>query len=338
VFRYLDNDRDIAQARLETTNDEAFGYYEKVKRFDPGGEYADTHQVGLDQALIYLDKAIALDPNFAELYFERARIMNTGFGGRIGVDEARRETRRLINRYLELRPDSSIGWTFLGRLQMEEDRDLAAAEKSFRTAREVDPEFPWPISQLGFLAERRGRLDDAADYLKQSTMVDHSRPSHYFYGQLLLNMKRFDEAEQEFDLALRIDPTDLMTMISRVAVMYEQGNAAEGKRRFDAAWKRYGTTYPNAFVPVMVMAGHEAELRDLMKRWDEGTVATHTTWRLWAHMMLGEDDAAIDCLLRLIDEGHAPEFTRAGAWFEPLRANPRFAEVLAKLDASEVSH
>jgi tetratricopeptide (TPR) repeat protein len=200
----------------------------------------------------------------------------------------------------------------------------------------VDPEFPWPLSQLGLLAERRGRLDDAADYLKQSTMIDHSRPSHYLYGVLLLNMKRYDEAEQELELSLRVSPSHLGTIIARVFVAYLRGDKEEATRRFNAAWAKYGASYPNAFVGLM--GGREAQLRDLMTRWDDGNLPTNAATRSKAYMVLGEYDAAIDWLIRAIDDGSASPFIRAGIEFDGLRAHPRFAEVLAKLDASEVSH
>ncbi len=62
--------------------------------------------------------------------------------------------------------------------------------------------------------------------------------------------------------------------------------------------------------------------------------------RFSAHTALHEDDEAIDWLIRSIDEGLTQDiwFIRSGALLDTLRAHPRFAEVLAKLDASEVTH
>jgi len=334
VFRYLDNDLDIAKARLETTNDEAFANYERFERLDPSGEHADTHRAGQEQALIYLDKATALDPNFAEPYIERTFFVGAG----LSPDAAREETHRLIKKYLELCPDSAYGWTILGAVQWSEDHDLVAGEASLQHARELEPDFPWPLSQLGHIAVRRGRLDEAADYFKQSTMVDHSRPSHSYYGAVLLNLKRFDEAEHEFDLALRVDRSDLLSMIGRVNVAYLKGDKIEGDKRFAAAWAKYGAEYPNAFVTAMGLAGRETQLRDLMKQWDDGVVPTDPESRAWAHLMLGEYDAAIDSLMRAVEQGNVPRWVRAGLMFDALHTRPRYSDLLAQVDATEVTH
>jgi serine/threonine protein kinase/TolB-like protein len=340
VTRYVENDADIARARTETTNDEAFGYYEKVARLDPSGEEADTNRVGREQALIYLDKAIALDPEFAEPYWERLLVLTDSFVGEAAADAVTgAEIRRLLNRYLELRPDSAMGWTHFGNWQLS-DGDLAAAEKSYRRARELNPDFPWPLSQLGHIAVRRGRLDEAADYLKQSTLDHRARPSHRYYGLVLLNLKRFDEAERELDIALRVDPTDVEMMVWRVVCAYLSGAEAEAKTRFDAAWAKYEATDRYWFVGVMPIGDREQELREWMKQWDDGTAPANAAQRFWAHYSLGEDDQAIEWLIQSFDDGSAKfvEFIRAGAVLERLRVHPRFAEVLAKLDASEVTH
>ncbi len=193
-----------------------------------------------------------------------------------------KETGPLIDRYLQLQPDSSKGWTLRGMVQLDES-DLAAAEKSFRHAHELNPDDPWPLTQLGLLAARRGHLDEAADYLKQSTVNDHAKPSHYYYGMVLLNLKRFDEAEQEFEIALRVIPTDVEAMTARVLVAHLRGNDAEAKARFDAAWAKYGATQPYQFIGVMPIVGHEQDLRELMKRWDDATARVCRAAILCAH-------------------------------------------------------
>jgi len=323
AFAYVANDVDIARARTQTTNDEAFDYYRKVAQRDPSGDDSGT-QAGVEQALMYLDKAIALDPTFAEPYIQRALLTSWT------------EARPFLERYLQLQPRSSQGWTMLGMAQ-ESERDLAAAEKSFRHAHELDPEYPWPVSRLGVLAARRGHLEEAADYLKQSTINDHSKPSHVLYAAVLMDLKRYAEAERELETALRVYPADVEAMTARVWLAHLRGDDAEAKKRFEAAWAEYGATQWFRFVFVMPVAGREQDLRDLMRQWHEGTPG-YASLQFWAHLALGDDDAAIDWLIRMIDEGAELPYLRAGALFDKFHDHPRFTEVLAKLDASEVTH
>jgi serine/threonine protein kinase/TolB-like protein/Tfp pilus assembly protein PilF len=337
AYLYADNDVRIAEARRQTTNDRAFAYWEQTFRLDPSGEEADTHRVGEDQALINIDKAIALDPDFAEPYRARAFIVSGGLNGRLNREETLREARKWIGRYLELKPDGLDGLTFLGNLQMAE-RDFAAAEKTYQRVREIDPQYPWTYTVLGELATRRGRLEEAADYFKQATLNDRARPSHWFYGINLLALGRFDEAAREFDIALHINPNDVESMVARAVTAYLLGHTDEARTRFDVAWARYGRTSPNDFVSLFARVGREQELRNLMKEWDAGTRPTSAGLRFLAHESLGETDVAIDWLLRSIDEHSEPAYLRAGGFWPEIRAHPRYREVLAKLDASEVSH
>lgn len=325
AFLYVENDVDIAQARTETTNDEAFAHWEKVFRFDPSGDDAGT-RAGQAQQLINLDKAIELDPGFPEPYIERA--------GRV-TDRA--EARRMIDRYLTLRPDSARGHFRRGMAQLE-DGDLAAAEQSFVHARELQPEFPAPYSGFGRLAMRRGNAQEAADYFKQATVNDATKPSHQFYGQALFALGQFDEADHQFELALRVNPNDVTAIIYRVVVAHLRGRDDEANARFDGAWAKYGKTNPEWFIWPWALLGHEKELRNLMKEWDAGTRPANAGSRFDAYNALGEYDTAIDWLLRAIDEGTAPPYVRVGSPVSEIHKHPRWPEVLAKLDAKEISH
>src|SRR5262249_26106921 len=118
-----------------------------------------------------------------------------------------------------------------------------------------------------------------------------------------------------------------------------RGNDAEAKARFDAAWAKYGAAHPGSFVEVATMVGREQDLRASMQHWNDAARAD-ALLQFYAHFALHEDDAAIEWSIRSIDQGlvdYLP-LIRSGARLERLRTHPRFGEVLAKLDASEVTH
>ena len=124
-------------------------------------------------------------------------------------------------------------------------------------------------------------------------------------------------------------------------VAHRRGRDDEAKARFDAVWAKYGKVAPESFIPVLPMVGREQELRDLMKQWDAGTRPTNAVARFVAYNALQEYDAAIDWLLRALDEGVRQDYLpniRVDKLYPEIHKHPRYAEVAAKLDAKEVTH
>lgn len=98
--------------------------------------------------------------------------------------------------------------------------DFAAAEVSFRTAVELDPDFGQALTNLAYVLDHGGDLAQAELMYRraQAAGVD-AFELHMNLGVLLATQKRFDEAEMSYSQALRCNP-EVSAVWSNLGVLY----------------------------------------------------------------------------------------------------------------------
>ncbi len=75
---------------------------------------------------------------------------------------------------------------------------------------------------LGVVARARGNKREAEQHFRRSIELDSASGSHADLGELLLEMKRFDEAEAELRNALESDPSDIRARVALGGVYLER--------------------------------------------------------------------------------------------------------------------
>ncbi len=88
-------------------------------------------------------------------------------------------------------------------------KDYAPAEKSFTYALKLDPEFVQALNNRGVCRMEAGRLDDTdADFeaVLQGLNTAEKANAHYNLGVLAERRGRWEDAEREFSLVLSSDP------------------------------------------------------------------------------------------------------------------------------------
>ena len=342
----LGTDVMLAAERRLATNDEAFDDYAQAvlsfREFLTGGVNNDPGWTA--HALASVDRAIELDPSFAPAYQMRALILANGNPGQLDRQQLAREARRSVDRYIELAPDDPGGYLLRGLIQLRFELDLAGAEASLLHARRLYANSQAEYEQQANLAMLRGDEDAAISNFKHEFEIDASvGGDHVTYGYMLLGRRDFAEADREFDTAQKLWPRGserLPATVGQIWAASLQGRQDEAKARFDAAWSAFGHSVPEAFVLVLPAVGREQELRDLMKQWDAGARQASAFTRFNAHYALGEYDEAMKWLMSAIDERDftARLFVRLPSAYPEIRNHPALPEVLAHLDAVEVSH
>jgi Flp pilus assembly protein TadD len=85
--------------------------------------------------------------------------------------------------------------------------DLPAAERSFRTAVLIAPNFAESLANLGLVLDRMGREAPAESCYRRAIALQPQRPeTHLNLGVLLARARRFDEAEAEYLRAIALAP------------------------------------------------------------------------------------------------------------------------------------
>jgi TolB-like protein/Tfp pilus assembly protein PilF len=140
---------------------------------------ASRRRPSAGQAILRLDRAIELDPDFAEPYAERAvaRILHS-WSGLYTPDVDFQGAQADIDRALQLKPELGRAHAALGLLmQAREPLNLAEREAVLRRSLALDPNQVDAWNWLSAVLEAQGRSEEATVALSQALRIDPLAPS-----------------------------------------------------------------------------------------------------------------------------------------------------------------
>jgi len=179
---------DLKLAGIGTENADAYRLYlqglQMVKR---------RNELELRKSIDYFDRAVELDPKFAEAYARKADayIQLSAALTRAGPPtELMAKAKEAVMKALEIDPELAEAYTFLGQIKEDYDWNLIGAERAYKRAIELDP---------------------------------GSATAHHYYGGLLGVLLRNDERDAELRKAWELDPVDLNIAIN--FVVYSSGSS-----------------------------------------------------------------------------------------------------------------
>ncbi len=179
------------------------------------------------EALKAFDKAIEIDPNYAQAYLQRAYIYNDG--GQ--YPESLRESDRAI----KLDPKLAMAFNSRGvaRTGM---RDYREGIKDFNKAIELDPKYASPyynrsLANYGLKNYRQG-VEDA----NKAIQLDPNTPySYYHRARSLAALGNYQEAIEDYGRAIQIDPTHSFSFYSRGLAFMDLGKEEQALEDFKKA-------------------------------------------------------------------------------------------------------
>jgi serine/threonine protein kinase/Tfp pilus assembly protein PilF len=194
------------RARIETlptSNAEAYdAYLHSVYR----ERIALEKEEEVDAALRYAEKAVALDPNFAEGYVAMARSCGSKIFGYNGGKEYDEKGFVAIEKALSINPSLAEAYLARGGLQYNHwhNYDIAAAVTDYRRAIALNP---------------------------------NSSDAHALVGSELTHLGRHREAIAEFEKAISLDPKAIGPKFRMARAQWQSNQFAEALQTFD----RYAT-------------------------------------------------------------------------------------------------
>lgn len=153
----------------------------------------------VDQAAVYAERAVQLDPEIAEGY--------------ITVGELRRirgnspDASAAFQQALAMRPDSADA-----RLGLADTYDAmgraADADRLYREAVDLRPDYPDVYGRYGRFLYTRGRFADAARmFTKQTELLPDAPRGYANLGAALQAMRRYDDAVHAYQKSISLQPT-----------------------------------------------------------------------------------------------------------------------------------
>lgn len=111
------------------------------------------------------------------------------------ADNRSKAARRLVNEAIELEPKEGHFYTLLGDIEASENA-LAAADRAFDTAIELNPNFFYPLLRSGVISEERGRIVKAKRHLNRSLQLLETAQAYQALGAIAEREGNLTEAEQ----------------------------------------------------------------------------------------------------------------------------------------------
>jgi len=246
-----DSDETLFRNLIRTSPDSAKAHYDFA--------YAEAdrkrHRTGYDQYAI----ATGIYPRYYDAWAGRGRM-----AGEIGdLAEAIEDGRRSVKIF----PTYENGW-FTIAYSAERRGDFAAADAAYvEGIRNCPTSYPLAYHRAVFLF-RRGRLDEAIEACRRAiTLEPDMALNHEDLGRLFFAKGRTEDAEEEWDAALDLFPTDGLALSGLARIAEEQSDFEEAadlrETLFEASRDRSDLL---ALLSDLARAPNAA--REAARRWD----------------------------------------------------------------------
>ena len=313
--------------RIYTTNPEAYRLYLQGRFYWNKREEKDVRN-----AIDCFNRAIALDANYALAYAGLADsyVILSSFSF-ANPAEAIPKAREFANKALSIDQTLAEPHTALGLTMIQFDYDFAGAEREYKQAIALNPNYATGHQWYGELLACAGRFDESAvEYQRALELEPLSLPINWDYGRLLYNWRKYDEALTQYKKTIDLDPG-----FARV-------------RRTLVELYRFKGDYPNAIVemaryfevrgqPQLALLTRETFAKDgwsgfLRLVVEEDSPLKERSWaKAKAYLELGDKDKAF-AELNSAYEGRESSlcWLKVEPQLDSLRSDPRYQELLQK--------
>jgi serine/threonine-protein kinase len=286
----------------------------------------------LGEAIEHFRRAVELDPEFALGWSGLADAIDALAYRDTTALPLVPEARQAALRSLALDPELAEGWASAAVLALEFDRDTELALIGLRRAVELRPSYATARQWLGGTLRDLGRVEDGLVQMRIASELDPLTPfMQTRYGVTLAVAGRWDEARQVLERnAAASDLPDVFEDLVNYAPEIGLDSATAGA--YAERWARaVGHPDPQAW-RVLATARYEAdrtaEALGLLEQLDaDGYTVEASLW-----LRFGGEEHVLQRVLRKWRSGEADfEEMSVRPEFGPLRADPRFQEVLRDL-------
>ena len=165
-----------------------------------------SNEAGVRRGLAYFEQAIERDPGFALAYVGIADCYSILGAFGIEAPEDAFPPARGSRQAIALAPDLGDAYASLGHIKMQFDQDSSGAEAALRRSVELNPAYASSHQWLGLYLGYTGHLDEAIAAARRASSLDPSPVFSAFVGMLLNYQRRYDEAVDQLENTLEMDP------------------------------------------------------------------------------------------------------------------------------------
>jgi serine/threonine-protein kinase len=291
--------------------------------------------VGLQHGLALINQAIAIDPNYAEAYARKARLLlvrmqrfsHSSAEAQSFLDEAN----VAADRALELAPMFPAAHAAKAAIYQNQYQ-TAAAKREYEKALSLAPEDPTALATYADFLASRAQMPEALRIADRLFAIEPlSSSPHALRAFLLFVARRYPDAVAEEQRIAREWPDRV------VPLLYAQALILVGRDKEAPQW--LARSDPTSKIRLVVEGVLSARAGDVA-----GALAKKARLKQLYGDQASSSCASIDAQLGRKDEAFA-ELDRASAlrapglgelwwnpWLEPLRSDPRYAALIRKMN------
>jgi TolB-like protein/DNA-binding winged helix-turn-helix (wHTH) protein/Flp pilus assembly protein TadD len=320
-------------ARVRASNPDAYLAYSKGRFF-----WNKRNEQDLRKAIGFFQQAVDKDPAYALAYDGLADCwLPLGWYGFLSPSETFPYAKAAITRALRLDDSLAEAHASLAFVNLYYDRDWVGAEREFRRAIDLNPNYAnghhWYaefLSLVGRHTEAIAESQRARELDPLSNIIDTWVSSRYFFA------RQYDQAIEEGRHAVEMDPSFGPAHLVLGQAYEQKGMLKEAIAEFERAsgLAAGGSMYAASLAHALGLAGRRPEalkvLEDLSNRAKRGFVSSYDL--AIACLGIGDGDRAFELLSAAVQE-RSPRVVFLGV--EPrlggLRGDPRFRALLRSI-------
>jgi len=291
---------------------------------------------GVEEAARYFEAAIALDPASSIAYAYLANLLIAASDESIPASEVRPRIPPLVSRALELDPGGGEAHTARGNFALQFEFDWVKAEEEFCTAIRLNPSSMTAHAWYGILLTTLGRFPEAVTEIEAAMELDPLfRQLPAWKVRSLTYARRFPEAIEAAKQLLEKDPgsQSLHLLLGRLYTKVGRPDDARPEAESVRGLVLGATLAVNRAL-LLSQLGQPEEARVLISDWERGTGPHYLRPSYVAALLtqVGENERALEVLEEDAAKGGRGfwiDFRRTE--FDPIRDNPRFLALLAKI-------
>ena len=316
-----------------TVNPEAFQQYLVGRQLWNRGT-----EKGLSEALEHLKRATEIEPDFALAWAATADAYWWLADSTLPAPEALTKTKAAAQRALELDDSLAEAYTALGVAECSIGYEWTKADADFQRALKLKPNYAIAHWQYAWLLTLTGQFDEAISEMQRAIELDPLSP----WMTLDLNApyalkKDYDKAVAQCHKALELEPSFYLPhMVLGWIEVTRHGDYSKAIEEFRLAQKMETQPALLAFLGHgYARNGQKEKAMEMLKELGQLRSRRFVSAYCEALIYLGLDDntLAMDWLEKAYDE-RSPwlEWLKVEPVFDPLRSDPRFEALYAKLN------
>lgn len=321
--------------RRDTTNSEAYQFYLRGRFY-----WNKRTAEGMKKAIEQFQQAIEKDPSYALAYSGLADAYSVlpGYSA-TPASEVVGKARAAASRAIELDPNLAEAHASLASIMMSFNSDPAGAERELQRAIELNPNYPTAHHWYALLLGSVGRFDEAKREILRAQQLDPlSLIINRTVGTIFSWAREYDQAMVAAQKTLEIDP-NFPPAHEDLAVIYgRKGRYDEAIAEMNKAIALNGRLphYVAVLGHIHAISGHKVEaqkmLDELRARAKTEPVSLYDV--AMVYVGLGDKERAFECLEEAVKNVTVSTNVnlKIGPAWDPIRSDPRFAELLRRAE------